>query len=285
MFKLKFSKIYDNNIFTQYGLIPVVEDYFKVSKNVFCVADGVTRDDINGNAVEYPDTELKAREWVKNYPNPSGAYEAAKILCESFVEEIDLHNKDEISEKIVEKSIKKSNSLLKKINDNRKIDYLKEDLYCCEAVGGVILDEILYCFSLGDCHICVLNKDYDIIFETINNHKQFEDYLNNIYIKQHEFNWKQPKYRVMVRKEYRNNPAKKYNGNDISYGAFSGEKDAEYYIDTYKVNLEKAKYVCAYSDGCEPFFENKEKIKELLNNLQLLETYGKERTLVVYERA
>lgn len=89
--------------------------------------------------------------------------------------------------------------------------------------------------------------------------------------------------RQMVRKEYRNNPNKKYEGKDISYGALSGEENAEYYIDTYVVDLTNAKYVCAYSDGCEPFFENKEQIKKLLTNLDSLKDEGKERTLIVYE--
>ena len=87
----------------------------------------------------------------------------------------------------------------------------------------------------------------------------------------------------MVRKEYRNNPRKKYKGKDISFGVLSGEKNAEYYIDTYTVNLENVKYICAYSDGCEPFFENREKRKQLINNLDFIESGGKERTLVVYE--
>jgi len=283
MFKLKLAKTYDNTIFTQYGLKPVAEDYFKVQENNFCVADGVTRDDIYGKAVGYPETKEEAIKWVKNYPNPSGAYEAAKIICESFVEEISSWRKKEVSEEKIMNSIKKANQKLQPLNSNRNIDYVKEDLYCCEAVGGTIIENTLYCFSIGDCHITILDKDFSPLFTTINNHKQFEDYLENVYTKTNAFDWEQPQYRRMVRQEYRNNPLKKYKGKDVSYGALSGEKTAEYYIDTYCVDISRAKYICAYSDGCEPFFEDKQSTMQLLQNVNTLKNTGKERTLIVYE--
>lgn len=70
MFKIVFSKLYDNVIFTKHGLKPVVEDYFKTNDNIFCVADGVTRDDINGNPVGYPNSEQEAINWVKKLSKP-----------------------------------------------------------------------------------------------------------------------------------------------------------------------------------------------------------------------
>lgn len=284
MFVLKFAKMYDNTIFTQYGLCPVAEDYFKTENLTFCVADGVTRDDIYGNVVGYPQTKEEALDWLSRYPNPSGAYESARIVCESFVEDIVKYSDSEISEAYMMNAIKKANGELQRINNNRKIDYLKEDYYCCEAVGGRIINNILYCFSIGDCHITVLDHNLDVVFTTINNHKQFEDYLNNVYCNQHHFDWSTPEARVMVRRDYRNNPTRKYQGKDVSFGALSGQKEAEYYIDTYKVDLSNAKYICAYSDGCEPFFETKEKIVNLLGDLDGLKYEGKERTLIVYEK-
>lgn len=284
MFKLKFAKMYDNTIFTKHNLCPVVEDYFKTNDSTFCVADGVTRDDVNGNVVGYPETKEEALDWLSRYPNPSGAYESAKIVCETFVNDVAKLNNSEISEEKIMDIIKKSNQSLQKINDNRNIDYLKEDYYCCEAVGGRIVNNTLYCFSIGDCHITVLNDNLDVIFTTINNHKQFEDYLNNIYCKQNHFDWATSEARVMVRRDYRNKPDKKYEGKDVSFGALSGEKEAEYYLDTYSIDLSTAKYICAYSDGCEPFFESKENIIKLFENLDGLKYEGKERTLVVYEK-
>ena len=284
MFKLKYDKILDNVIFTKNNLKPVVEDYFDINDLSFCVADGVTRDDIYGNPVIYPQTYEEAMKLIEKYPNPSGASKAAQIVCKTFINEISKYSHEKINKKIILKIAKQCNYALKSINDNRAIDYLKEDYYCCEAVGGVIVGDYLYCFSLGDCHITLLDSDFNVIFNTINNHSYFEKYLRDVYSKNNIFSWDSPKDRAMVRKEYRNCPSKKYKGRSISFGAFSGEKNAEYYINTYKVKLNNIKYICAYSDGCEPFFKNKKIIKDTLENIKSLEYTGKERTLIVYEK-
>ncbi len=282
MFKLKFAHMYDNNIFKEYNLEPVAEDYFLVKDNIFCVADGVTRDSINGEVIPYPKNKEEVEYWVRVYPNPSGAYEAAKICADSFVKYVS-ECSDEINEDNMKEIVKKTNQDIWEINKDRKIDYVKDDLFCCVAVGGKIVDNTLYCFSIGDCHITLLDGNFNTKFTTINNHKQFEDYLY-MYCKENEFDWSNPKYRVMVRRDYRNKPDVKYNDKEVSFGVLSGEKEAEHYIDTYKVDLTDVKYICAYSDGCEPFFENKEKLKEIIQNPERLQNEGKERTLVIYER-
>lgn len=284
MFYCKFANMYENEIFQKYHQKPVAEDYFKVDKKIFCVADGVTRDDIYGQAVPYPKNEKEVREWVKRYPSSSGAYEAAKICAENFVSYLLEWKEENITKQTVMEIIKKVNKDIGKINQGREIDYLKEDYYCCEAVGGIIIQNVMYCFSIGDCHITTLDEKENVVFTTINNHKQFEDYLENIHKKTHKFDWNRAADRKMVRKQYRNNPKKKYEGKDVSFGALSGEKEAEYYIDVYEVNLENTKYICAYSDGCEPIFEDKEKLKEILQTPDALKNEGKERTLVIYER-
>lgn len=283
MFKLKFAHMYDNNIFKEYNLKPVAEDYFVVQDNIFCVADGVTRDSIYGQVIPYPKNREEVEFWVKVYPNPSGAYVAAKICADSFVKYVS-ECKTEMSENIIMEIAKRTNQEIWEINKDRQIDYVKDDLFCCVAVGGKIVDNTLYCFSIGDCHITLLDEDCNIKFTTINNHRNFEDYLNNIYCKENEFDWSKPEYRVMVRRDYRNKPEVKYKEQEVSFGVLSGEKEAEHYIDTYKVDLTDVKYICAYSDGCEPFFENKEKLKEIIQNPEKLKDGGKERTLIIYER-
>lgn len=282
MFKLKFAKMYDNNIFERYNLKPVAEDYFLVKDNIFCVADGVTRDSVNGEVIPYPKNKEEVEFWVKVYPNPSGAYEAAKICADSFVKYVS-ECKNEINENTIMEIVKKTNQDIWKINKDRQIDYVTNDLFCCVAVGGKIVDNTLYCFSIGDCHITLLDENLGTKFTTINNHKQFENYLD-MYCKENEFDWSNPKYRIMVRRDYRNKPEVKYNDKEVSFGVLSGEKEAEHYIDTYKVDLTDVKYICAYSDGCEPFFENKEKLKKIIQNPEKLQNEGKERTLIIYER-
>lgn len=283
-FKLKFSKVYDNNIFTINNKKPVVEDYFKVKDTLFCLADGVTRDSIQGKAIPYPKDEKEIEEWLKVYPNPSGAYKAAKICVNQFIEYLQKYEISQVNELIIQDIVKLVNQDIGKINQGRTIDYLKEDFYCCVAVGGIIVGDILYCFSIGDSHIMVLDENANIIFETNNNHKQFEDYLEKVYSKENEFDWNNDVCRIMVRKKYRNKPEEKYNGQEVSFGVLSGEREAEHYIEVYNVNLESAKYVCVYSDGCEPYFTTQEKRLAIMKKPESIQKEGKERTLIIYEK-
>ena len=284
MFKVKLAKTYDNKIFEKYHLKPVVEDYYVVEENCFCVADGVTRDSIKGEAIPYPKNEQETKLWTQTYPNPSGSFEAAKICGDHFIEYLKESNLQKISQEKLLDIVKKVNKDISKINENRNIDYLANDYYGCVAVGGYISSNILYCFSIGDCHILALDDEGNIKFETINNHKPFEDYLENIYSKQNTYDWNHAEDRIMVRRDYRNKPEMRYNGKDISFGVLTGEKQAEYYIDTYEVDLMNIKYICAFSDGCEPYFEKKETIQKLLKEPEMIEKEGKERTLVIYEK-
>ena len=284
MFKLKFAKMYDNKIFGKYNLKPVAEDYYVAKEDMFCVADGVTRDSIKGEAVSYPKNEEEAREWVKTYPNPSGAYESAKICANQFVKYLQESDLQNISRETILEIVKRVNKDISEINQNREIDYLANDYYGCVAVGGYISSNMLYCFSIGDSHIMALDENGNIQFETINNHKPFENYLENVYSKQNQYDWNNPKDRIMVRRDYRNKPEMKYQGKDISFSVLTGEKDAEYYIDTYAIDLTNIKYICAYSDGCEPYFREKSIINNILKEPEIIEREGKERTLIIYER-
>ena len=283
MFKLKFAKMYDNKIFEKYNLKPVAEDYYVAKEDMFCVADGVTRDTIKGEAVPYPKNEEEAKLWVKTYPNPSGAYESAKICANQFVKYLQESDLQNISRETILEIVKKVNKDIFKINQNREIDYLANDYYGCVAVGGYISSNMLYCFSIGDSHIVALDENGNIQFETINNHKPFENYLENVYSEQNQFDWNNAKDRIMVRRDYRNKPEMKYQGKDISFGVLTGEKEAEYYIDTYTIDLTNVRYICAYSDGCEPYFQEKETMKKILKKPEMIEKEGKERTLVIYE--
>lgn len=284
MFKLIFEGIYPDAVFWKNGVEQSMEDHYTVKDTIFCVADGVTRDPINGKLVPYPKTKEEVEYLASVYPNPSGALLSAKICTENFVKY--MQNYAQIKEIVLEEVAKKVNADIWEINKDRKIDYVVEDYYCCEAVGGIIVENTLYCFSMGDCHITVLNENLDIIFTTINNHLNWDNYEREILKKQdpEKYDWNKPEYRALVRSKYRNKPGQVYNGKEISYAAFTGEKEAEYYIDTYKVDLKDAKYVCAYSDGCEPNFSSKENIKKLLDNPEEIKQVGHEKTLVIYEK-
>lgn len=282
MFKLKYSKRYQNQIYTKYDLEFPEEDYFYLEENIFCVADGVTRDLIGGDIRPYPKTKEEATYIAEHYPNPSGAFKSSKIIADSFVKymkEVQESNQEEILN-----AIRRANKDVWEINKDRKIDYVGEDLYCSEAVGGIIEDNYLYCFGIGDCYIKVYDENYNEIFSTENDHFWMEDFENE-YLKGGEYNWFDARYRLLIRGALRNNYIVTHKGKKVGYGALTGEDRAMDFVKTYKIPLDKAKFICGYSDGCMPYFENKEEIQKTLENPDRIKENGSERTLVIYERA
>ena len=126
MFKLKYSKRYQNQIYTKYDLEFPEEDYYYFEDNAFCVADGVTRDLKGGEIKPYPQTKEEAKYIAEHYPNPSGAYKSSKIIADGFVKYIKQSNK--ISEDAVLEAIKKANKDVWEINKDRQIKVLAREL-------------------------------------------------------------------------------------------------------------------------------------------------------------
>lgn len=282
MFKLKYSERYQNQMYTKYEIKFPEEDYYYLENNIFCVADGVTRDLIGGEVVPYPKTEKEALYIANHYPNPSGAFESSKIVAKNFVKYVKQLNGN-INEENIKQAIKKANKDIWEINKDRKIDYVGEDLYCSEAVGGVITDKYLYCFGIGDCYIKVFDENKNEIFTTENDHLWMEEFENE-YLKLGEYNWFNPRYRLLIRGALRNNYIVTHNGKKVGYGALTGEDTAMNFVKIYKIPLDNAKYICAYSDGCMPYFENKEEVEKTLLSPSRIESDGSERTLVIYEK-
>ena len=281
MFKLKYSNRYQNQIYTKYKLKFPEEDYYYLENNIFCVADGVTRDLIGGDIRPYPKTKEEATYIAEHYPNPSGAFESSKIIANNFVRY--MKEVDVIDEQAVLEAIKKANKDVWQINKNRNIDYVGEDLYCSEAVGGIITDNYLYCFGIGDCYIKAYDDNYNEIFTTENDHMWMEKFEEE-YLKKGEYEWMNPRYRLLIRGALRNNYIVTYNGEKVGYGALTGEDRAMDFVKISKVPLDKVKYIVAYSDGCMPYFEDKKQIEETLNTPDRIKQHGSERTLVIYEK-
>ena len=75
-----------------------------------------------------------------------------------------------------------------------------------------------------------------------------------------------------------------FEGKKAGYGALTGEDSAMHFVKTYKVPLENVKYICAYTDGCMQYFENKEVSQKTIQNPDSIKDSGSERTLVIYSR-
>ena len=281
MYKFIYGKRFQSQLFTKYDIDFPDEDYFCVNRTTFCVADGVTRDLIGGEVVPYPQTEEETRYLAEHYPNPSGSFLSSKIIADNFVKYI--NSQEVLSEEVVFDAIKRANADVWDINKSRVIDYVGEDLYCSVAVGGIIQDEFLYCFGIGDCYIKTFDQDFNETFSTFNDHKAAEDFKKNFLVKG-LFSWNDPRGRILIRAGLRNNYIITYEGKKVGYGALTGEETAMYFVKTYKVPLENVKYICAYTDGCMQYFENKEISQKTIQNPDSIKDGGSERTLVIFEK-
>ena len=266
-----------------YGHLKPQEDSFMIEDNIFCVADGITRDPIS--PIDFGN--LSMEELLKKYPSPSGAKMAADCFCKSFVEYIKSHTTDN---EITRNAFKFANAKIEKLNKkyNPRVDYLVNDFYACVACGGIIDKNILYWSSIGDAEIKVFDQNGNLKFGSPNGLASF---LN--YVKINPQDWGRSERRKEVRSQFRNNPNKNINGQLVAYGALTGEKNAEYFIKSGVVNLSKGDLIAVYTDGFAQTIKNKQFIELIYkNNLSELlaldkilskqnyRKYGKERTLV-----
>lgn len=285
MYNLKFASTYDFSVMRENNIKAVTEDYYATTRNLFCVADGVTRDLIDGTSLKYPSTKEEAQAVIEKYPNPSGATLASTICATSFIKYASSIAK--VSEDSVLEVLKKINSDIGEINKNRtNIDYVKEDLYGCVAVGGIITDDYLYCFSIGDCRIKLLDDNFNTTFDTENlNHNllPYEEPKEFIDLYKDEWKWENTKYREYYRKNIRNNVQRFENG-EYSFGVLTGEKTALPFVKISKVPLTNVKYILAYSDGCEECLDSKEKIISIIANPEQIKNEAHEKTLLIFEK-
>jgi len=274
-----------------YGHLMPPEDSLLTEGKIFCVADGITRDPISKKDF----TNLSIEKAWGLYPNPSGARFAADTFCETFVKFL---NKKTPSIKNVQNAFILGNRAIANLNkiNIKKIDYLANDFFGCVASGGVITNNKLYWGGICDCGIIIYDKNGKITFHTPNWMKPFTDY-EKINLQKSDYNFARPKYRKMIRSEYRNNAKKIINNKCVSYGALTGEKDATKFMNFGEVKLNKGDLVVFYTDGFEDIVQHKkffstiyQKTESLIDqsftpfNLSLAKQdpnkFGKERSLI-----
>lgn len=274
-----------------YGHLMPPEDSMLVEGRIFCVADGITRDPISPKDF----INLSIEDSLKKYPNPSGARFAADIFCESFVKSL---NEKAPSLKTTRNALIFGNKKIAELNKKsiKKVDYLVNDFFGCVVSGGVIYKNKLYWGGICDCGIIIYDKNGKVKFQTPNWMKTFENYENK-YLRKNSFNWPMAKYRKMIRSEYRNNAKKIVNNKCVSYGALTGEKEAEEFINFGEIELSKGDLIVFYSDGFEYTVQHKKFFKTLYRNNENLtdqhfipytlslakqdyHKFGRERTLI-----
>lgn len=256
-----------------------IEDQFYASEKEAIVADGITRDPIGIRDF----STCSSKEFLEKYPRPSGAYLAAKIICETFAK---------TDGSLVNRLIK-CNESVKELNNKYilKCDYLENDYYASVASCINIENNLLNYAYICDCGVIVYDKLGNIKFQTEDDKELYSDpYINKIGIP-----WNLEEARVIVRRDYRNNLNNIKDNKCVSYGAITGEDSAIKFIKTGQVELSEGDVIAVYSDGFTNFLHDEDFILKILNfkkenfenyienkSKTNYEKYGKEKTIILY---
>lgn len=246
------------------------EDSLSYTQDTFVVADGITRDPLG--ILNFHD--FKEEDIIKAYPNPSPAKIAADTFANSFLSkfssDIDSLEKFKNAFKVGNRSIKELNN-----KNNPNPNYLDNDYWACVAAAAHIKDSKIFWGVIGDCRIKIFDKNGKLKFASPNSVETFEKFFYGPNNARDNFDWFKPESRVLVRKEFRNNPGKVSNGKNIGYGALTGEETAEEFMYFGELALEKKDLLILFSDGFEStidepnFFELASKAIELGNIAEL----------------
>ena len=257
-----------------------IEDQFYVNDNgdEAIVADGITRDQVGISDFNL----ISFEEFIKKYPRPSGGEIAAKTIVDTFK-----NSKGTLKNRLIE-----CNNEVRKINAKyiKKCDYLENDYYGAVASCVKLESNTLHYAFICDCGVIIYDKFGNIKFKTADEKELLSDpYINKIGIP-----WNLKEARIIVRRDYRNNPNNIKDNKCVSYGALTGEEEAINFIRTGKVKLSPSDIVVLYSDGFVNFLDDKKFINLLLNfdkehvekyvhekAEKCYDKYGKEKTIIV----
>lgn len=171
---LVYKRTFDN-IKNVDGNFPIEDQYFASSDEAI-VADGITRDPIGCSDL----ASISQEEFVKKYPNPSGAYLAAKEICNTF----------SITTGSLYERLIKCNESVKLLNNKYilKCDYLESDYYGAITGEDAVREFIRYgSFNLEKNDIVLVYSDGftkflhdgDFVEQIVNfDVLKFEDYVN-----------------------------------------------------------------------------------------------------------
>jgi len=212
------------------------EDFFLLSKKypIFAVADGVT---LNLSS--------------KDYPAESGAFEVAKIFCQTVVLEAEKRYEN-FKEKDLKEIFELGNTAVWKYNvsqgrTQKTINYYNKDLFSATASFAVIKNKKVFWFSLCDSSVSVFNNKGKEVFTSPDGWAHFPK------------NWKnganEREKIVEMHKDYRN--AVDSAGKLLGYGVIDGEESAELYLTSGTLKIKQGDLFFLYTDGFENYFKLK----------------------------
>lgn len=223
------------------------EDYLMIDGNTFVVADGVTL------------------MWKLPYPNPSPAFEAAKICCNSI---IDFINKNNIEVKnLIFEAISKANEDINKFNIENNItpdtiDYINTQYASTVCSAGLIKDGYLYYGNINDCGIKVFNEKNELIADLMADTEFHEEYLNHL----RSLNiYKTPQEEHIYFRKNVVNKDIEFKGKSLNFGVLTGESTALDFIKTGSIKIDADYKIIFYSDGFYPHMKDQSFLEKLLD--------------------
>lgn len=233
---------HENNL--KYPYLPQ-EDYYAHSQDngVYIVSDGVTHD---------------AKDLSK-YPVPSEAYEVARIICDTVVENLNEknHSIDSLKDayKLANQKVLEFN-LSSDLYKDRKINGFTIGAATTSAVW--IKDCKLIYGVLDDCFVSVFNKNLEMYPKLEKYVEISAEYLDK------NFDWSDIETRRHWREDIRNHVIK-VGDKEYGYGVIDGRDGFDKFLQLGEIDLEKGDLVCVYSDGFINLINNKNFIKEIKN--------------------
>ena len=263
---------------TEFGNKKELEDSILNEGNIFAIADGITRDPIG--VLDF--TGKSELELLENYPKPSPAKISANTFTQSFVDA--LKDKTDLNIDNVESAFIAGNRKIQELNaeKNPNPDYLVNDFWACVATGVVLNEHSLFWGAIGDCGVKVYDENFKLKFSTPNSVEVFEKYFfgpENPHLK--DFKWANPEDRVLIRKEFRNNPKQTFKDECVGFGSLTGETVALDFLYFGNVYISDKDTVVIYSDGYLKMMENENFSKVLAktvsaNNLDEFKKFDSE---------
>ena len=220
---------------------------------------------------------------TKHYPFDDHGYEAANTFCKGFINYCKTQlSSEDFSLKALKDVLIKSNEDIKKLNiqlGKKFNDPLNYDLAETVGIGALIKDHTLYYGGLEDCYVNVLRGknleniakwNYQIVkaskyIDKLSIEDKLKDYIPKELINKlkKENQW-EPCWCNYLRN---NKNALDEEGNLVGWGCFTGEKEAEEFIQTHSVKLKKNDYILLFSDGMIPVLRDKGFINWFVQNV------------------
>jgi hypothetical protein len=227
----------------EFAGFPIEDNYaYDENRKIAVVADGVTRDFLDGSVVTKNLGGL-LKSWKGKYPKY--AQDVSRLCTETFLKTNSLVK--------VNKAIEDYNS-----KTFKEINYLANDFAGCTSAGIFEKDGFLEWQFICDSGITILDQNGNLKFKTPsegpNSIRSIDEEVRRLY----NSGFNESKGRRIIRSQYRNNPEE-----PLAYGVLTGEKNALSYIRTGKEKLKDGDYVLVYTDGIKDIiFKDEDNINQ-----------------------